>query len=343
MNITFIGAGAMTEKHIRIIKNLGLPVTLSIASRDYQKAKNFRDKFSLDSFYASYDEAINSPKSDVLVIATPPAFHAELIKKGMAFKKHLIVEKPVFQSFTELKELGEAMLQYNNFIAVAENQHYNAFQQKIKRKLLDKRWGRPIAIEVTRFGVQKRLGWRQDSGQMPLGALHEGGVHWIHRLLDLTAVFEENPFQSVSSVHAFKPQKPLSITPFEDTVYAVSHHRSGLVGRLFHSWGLKRRLFSNVCRVVMEKGNFVFHADNLWGFSNGTQTRILKPHIKDGSGYGAMWKNFVASIDKGEKPLLKLEQIFYDFCYMDACYRSIASALPVSLDVPSFLGKSSSG
>ena len=40
---------------------------------------------------------------------------------------------------------------------------------------------------------------------MPLGALHEGGVHWIRRLLDLAAAFEPMQRDHIVDVFAMGP------------------------------------------------------------------------------------------------------------------------------------------
>src|SRR6185503_5337781 len=95
--------------------------------------------------------------------------------------------------------------------------------------------------ELTRLGRATPKGWRADPSEMGLGALHERGVHWIRRLMDLAAVFEADPTDHVTDVTAFATPAPVTTTPGEDTMLVVARHKSGLTSRLLHTWAVPWR------------------------------------------------------------------------------------------------------
>lgn len=324
-SICFLGTGKMNARHIRVVKKLFPKIRLAVASRDLARARDFQAHHRLDAAFASYADAIHSA-FETIVIGVPPRYHADLVAQGLAAEKHLLIEKPVFQSLGEFKRLWPALERSKKTVMVAENQVFDPFYCELKQCLQAYDFGRPILAELTRLGVQKNEGWRTDATQMPLGALHEGGVHWIRKLLDLTALYEPDPYANVVGVTAYRPSFALSRTPGEDTSFVIARHRSGMISRLFHSWGLPYRSgLLDFSKILFEKGAVYFESRGLIGFSFGAQRKILWPRMKDIGGYRAMWSHFIHCVDTGTLPTPSLKDIFYDFRFLDAAYRSMAS------------------
>lgn len=331
-SICFLGTGAITRKHIRTVQRLFPKIPLAIASRDAARATAFKENFNLRASFANYRDAIDSP-FNTLVIGVPPHYHAALVQEALTANKNLLIEKPIFQSLAEFTTLWPLLAQGKTTVMVAENQVFDPFYQRIKACLSTHDFGKPLFLELTRLGIQHSPGWRADSSQMPLGALHEGGVHWIRKLLDLAAIYEPDRY-SVVGVRAYRPAIPLTTTPNEDTMFVVARHRSGLVSRLFHSWGIPRRtgLF-DLSKLLLEKGALYFESRGLIGISLGAKRKLLWPQVHDIGGYRSMWKHFIHCLSSGEKPCLSLDDIFYDFSFLDAAYRSLTSGKEESLNL----------
>ena len=72
-----------------------------------------------------------------------------------------------------------------------------------------------------------------------------------------------------------------------------------------------------------------FDARSLYGRAYGPNgKRWLWPSVRDASGYQAMWIDFLGAMESGRPTELTLEQLFADFAYLDAAYRSKASGRP---------------
>lgn len=331
VSICFLGTGSINEKHVRLLRNFFPRIQISVASRDLSRAKAFKERYHLDDCFGSYESAIESAFS-VIVIGLPPKYHFDLVSKILACGKHMLIEKPIFNSLHEFNKLWPSLKQYSGFVMVLENQFFDPFHKRIKNLLEKHDFGKPLFLELTRLGHNKLEGWRNDPSEMLLGAFHEGGVHWIRKLLDIAAIYESDPYHGILGVTAYCPQISLTNTPGEDTMMVMARHRSGLVSRLFHSWGIPKRTgFMDLSKILMEKGAIYFNSRGIIGICFGRKTRILWPSFRDSSGYKAMWKHLIECIENDKSPALTLEDIYFDFLFMDAAYRSIKTQREVLL------------
>jgi len=321
----------MTRKHIRTLRRLRARIRIGVASRDEGRARAFGQTVGAQDSFGSYQAAIES-NYEVIAIVVPPSAHRPLVERALDAGKHLLIEKPVFSSLEEFEALWPRLKASAGTVMVAENLHFAPFQKRLIERLGDRKLGRPLLLELTRLGRSAPRGWRADPSEMALGALHEGGVHWIRRLMGLAAVFETDPVNHVTDVTAFAPPAPVTTTPGEDTMLVVARHQSGLTSRLLHTWAVPWRFppFDS-SKVLLEHGALYFDARGLGGRSYGPESggHLVWPCLRDAGGFGEMWRHFLACVDSGSPPTLSLEHVFADFAYMDAAYRSVKSRGPI--------------
>jgi predicted dehydrogenase len=332
ISICFLGTGKINEKHVRIVKRLRRDISIAVASRDGDRAKRFKERFGLKASFPSYASAIESDYSTI-VIGVPPRLHFDLVERSLEARKNLLIEKPVFSSLEEFRSLWPRLVNHPGVVMVAENMFFDPFYRKLKRALRENDLGKPLYLELKRLGSNQTRGWREDPVEMPLGALHEGGVHWIRRLLDLASVFETDGSGGVLGVTAFCPPKPLTNTPGEDTSFVLARHRSGLISLLLHSWAIPRQFaLFEMSKFILERGSVYFDSRGFLGVMSGMRKRFLWPCLLDNGGYWGMWRNYLSCLENGEKPELSLTDIYNDFAYMDAAYRSMRSKKEEALE-----------
>ncbi|MEA2700743.1 MAG: hypothetical protein QOI66_5014 [Myxococcales bacterium] len=327
----FLGCGKISLRHIRTLRRIRPDARIAVASRDARRAQEFARPLGIKDAFGSYEEALRSAY-ETMIVVTPPRSHFQLVKEAVANGKHLLIEKPIFNSLDEFASLWPALIQSRPVVMVAENVHFAPFHRRLKDILKNGRdCGRPLFLDLIRLGASTPKGWRADPAEMPLGALHEGGVHWIRRLMDLASVWEDSETDHVVAVTAFGPDKPLSNTPNEDTTVVLARHQSGLTSRLFHSWGVPWRFIPfDSSKVIMEKGAIYFDGRGIYGrFYGPTGKQWLAPSLRDRTGFEAMWRHFLDRIDGAAAPVLSLQHIFADFAYLDAAYRARQSRTTV--------------
>ncbi|MFO7882657.1 MAG: Gfo/Idh/MocA family oxidoreductase [Kosmotogaceae bacterium] len=76
----------------------------AIASRNYDKARNFAYKHGISKHYGSYEELLKDKDVDFIYIPLPNHLHVEYIKKSADAGKHVICEKPLALSYEKSKE-----------------------------------------------------------------------------------------------------------------------------------------------------------------------------------------------------------------------------------------------
>lgn len=320
--ICFLGAGEISQRHIKIIQKLKPDWNIAIASRDQEKADQFKHRLKLADAFYSYDSALGSDYQ-YFVVATPPRSHADIVRRCLTLNKHAIIEKPLFNSMDELKELYPQMIKSPCEYWVAENLYYAPFQRQLKAILAEGVIGKPLFFDFIKLGKSSPAGWRADADEMPYGALHEGGVHWINRLLDLAACYDKDRVSSIDYVQCSGPE-PTTTTPHEDTSLITIKHGSGLTSRLLHTWAVPWRFIPfNNSKIIGEKGAIYFDIRGVFGkVYTEKGNRTLWPTINDSGGYQAMWKDFIAAIEEKRSAELSLEDITIDFVVMDAAYQS---------------------
>ena len=77
----------------------------AVASRNLEKAKKFCNKWNFKKAYGNYDELYCDKNVDAVYIASPHAFHYEMIKNCLKNGKHVLCEKPATVNSAMLNEV----------------------------------------------------------------------------------------------------------------------------------------------------------------------------------------------------------------------------------------------
>src|SRR5574344_1849412 len=76
----------------------------AIAGRNLQKAKDFQQEFGFEKAYGSYDELLEDDKVEAVYIPLPNHLHKEWVLKAIQKGKHVLCEKPMSGSRSEVQE-----------------------------------------------------------------------------------------------------------------------------------------------------------------------------------------------------------------------------------------------
>ncbi len=81
----FVSTAVKGSKSVRITAGMDI---------DKCKAKKFKEKTSIKKVYCNTSELLSDPEIDIIIIATPPAYHYDLGRLFLSSGKHVFFEKP---------------------------------------------------------------------------------------------------------------------------------------------------------------------------------------------------------------------------------------------------------
>ena len=182
---------------------------LDIVKRDYPSIKTSKD----------FQKILNDNSIDCIAIATPVKTHFELVKKSLQAKKHVLVEKPLTNSFNSSKKLIELAKKVNRVLIVDNTYLYTPAIQKISKIINSNSIGEIQYLDSTRINLGKF--------QPDVNVLWDLATHDISICLYL---LQESPkfIQAVGKSH--------TKSGLADIAYLTLHFNSNKIAHFTSSW-----------------------------------------------------------------------------------------------------------
>ncbi len=188
MNSLIVGFGKMGMLHASILNSLEGAGTLAVSEssafiRDGLKTMNPRIPV-----YGSYQEALESQRFDLAVIATPNDSHFDIFKNLFEKNISVFIEKPFVTSFTEAQkalDLVKSKKENTSKIMVGHCLRFVPAFEKTKELLTRGAVGKILHFDARMYSSDvetSQTGWRFDAANKGGGVLLDLGSH----LIDLT-------------------------------------------------------------------------------------------------------------------------------------------------------------
>jgi predicted dehydrogenase len=328
LHIAFLGCGFITRVHSRHLRRLRSEIVCSYASRDRDKAEQFRRSYDGQRSYASYDEAIGDPGVDAVVVAVPPRFHLELTLRALEAGKHVLVEKPAFPRLADYETVAEAKTRARKVVLVGENDHYKplavCLRDLLKRGVIGEMVFGHFTTLVRKF--KSADDWRNDESMAGGDAFFEEGIHWLHLASSLGP--------RIVRIEGFRPAPAVGGTDRRAKSMMVAfEYDNGAVGSLYYSREVPSLLQGlRLSKLLGRAGIITFESNGAFVLVRGEGLpRILFPGFRDMRGYQAMYRDFHRSIREGRSPAMSLEAAMDDQRLMDRIYASLKGTGPLAV------------
>jgi predicted dehydrogenase len=194
-----IGTGFIGPVHLEALRRLGVPVT---ALCDLpERAKTAPARYGIPEAFGDYRELLRSPNVDVVHIASPNRFHAEMSLAALRAGKHVICEKPLAMNTRETGQIVKLARASGKVFAVNYNVRFYPAVLALHRAVARGELGG--IIHVNGSYMQDWLfkdtdyNWRllpQEGGK--LRAVADIGTHWMDTVsfilgANITSVFAD--------------------------------------------------------------------------------------------------------------------------------------------------------
>ena len=108
LNVGIIGAGHISESHIKSYQANGNCVIKAIADLNLKNAQKRAAEFGIEKAYDNYWEILNDASIDAVSVATPTFTHKGIVIDALNSGKHVLCEKPPALNADEVQACVEA-------------------------------------------------------------------------------------------------------------------------------------------------------------------------------------------------------------------------------------------
>lgn len=182
LKVLVSGCGSIGHRHLQNLKKLGIQ-NLSVYDPVAEATQSVAKDLEISKVFSDYDKAL-AESPDMVIVASPPAFHIEQALKAAEAGCHLFIEKPLSHQRKDLPELLEEIQKKSLITLVGCNLRFHPGIKKVKQWLDEKKIGRIASAEIE-FGYYLP-NWRpqtdyrknyaakaESGGGIVLDAIHE--------------------------------------------------------------------------------------------------------------------------------------------------------------------------
>ena len=187
MKFAILGPGGIANKMAYTVQQLDGMELYAVASRDYDRAKVFAEKWGFEKAYGSYEEMVEDPEIELIYISTPHSHHYQYAKLCLEHGKHILVEKAFTVNARQAEEILELAKEKNLLVAEAIWPRYMPSRKMIDDLLAEGVIGEPISM-VSNFGFPLTHVDRLTKPELAGGALLDLTIYPINSAL---MVFKE--------------------------------------------------------------------------------------------------------------------------------------------------------
>lgn len=127
-----LGTGRINRKVIPWMQQIPTHRLLAVASRDVTRAASYAQEWNIPKSYGSYEELLAATDIDAVYISLPNALHAEWVVKATRQGKHVLCEKPLALSVSDIELIISESKKNGVVVTEGLMYRYHPKTQKIK-------------------------------------------------------------------------------------------------------------------------------------------------------------------------------------------------------------------
>lgn len=232
INVALVGVGSFAKGvHLPNLQQLKDQYNIyAIMSRTGHNSKAMADQYNAKYSTTDYNEILNDPEVDMVLISTRHDLHAQMSIQALRHGKAVFVEKPMALNEDELDELINTIRETRVPFMVGFNRRFSKYAEEAKRVMQDRI--NPIIVN-----------YRMNAGYIPLN-------HWVHteegggrivgegcHIFDLFSFFTGAELESVS-VDSIDPKTP-NISHRDNVVMSLKYADGSICTLTYTSVGNK--------------------------------------------------------------------------------------------------------
>ncbi len=180
LNLGFVGLGWIGLNRMkRVLSNPNIKGTAIVEplKENADQALKISENAKV---YESYEELLENPEIDGVMIATPSALHAKQVKQALKAKKAVFCQKPLGRNSTEVKQVIQTAYENNQLLGVDLSYRFTKAFQQVYKIIKSGEIGKVFSAELkfhNAYGPDKE--WFYDIKKSGGGCVLDLGLHLI--------------------------------------------------------------------------------------------------------------------------------------------------------------------
>lgn len=343
LGIAVLGTGSIAEAHLYSYQREEERARLkAVVDVDESRARAAAGRYGVADVYADYRELLAREDVEAVSICAPPFLHTQMAVDSLIAGKHVLCEKPVAPTLSELDRIEEAARESGKVFSGVFQLRFGRGAQQLRVLLDEGRFGR------LHLGIAETLWFRDDAyyDQVPWrgtwaeecgGATVSQAIH----LIDALIWFLGEPRRVFASAASFRAN-----VEADTTAVAVIEFANGAIGQVT----------STVSAAGPERSRLEVYGSRLSALSQGPvydSTRdpfaLASPAAADAEamqwemeerlprGYNLLHRgsvnDFLAAVGEGRPPLAGIDACRTVLQVTTAVYKSAMTGQPVHLPI----------
>lgn len=224
--LAVVGAGNLAKwEHLPILKKISGVELRAIHSANGARGKGYAQRFSAAYCCTDYNEILQDPKVDAVLIATRNAQHAPESLAALQAGKHVFVEKPMALTVDECRDLYAAVQESGKHLTVGFNRRFAPYYVQLKNALKNRVASAVVSCRVNSPGISGSY-WMADPSIG--GAILGEACHFVDLMYWL---LDSEPVELTAYSLPTGKQDPIG----ENNMVATFRFADGSVGSITYS------------------------------------------------------------------------------------------------------------
>lgn len=147
-NVVLIGCGHMGERYLQDIYTMDNVCIYGVVDTNLKRAGDCARKYNAKSYDTSYKRYTQDENTDIIICATYPSSHLEILKECVAHGKHLLCEKPITSTPEDAKEFVRIVKSASIKVQIGYILRFNKTYQTVAQMIKDGAIGKPIVLRM---------------------------------------------------------------------------------------------------------------------------------------------------------------------------------------------------
>lgn len=302
MRVALAGAGAFGIKHLDALARIDGVEIAAVVSRRLAQAEEVAEKYGAAMASTELDDVLRSPDVDAVILATPTQMHAQQGIDVMRAGKHVQIEIPLADSWSEAQAVAATQRDTGLVCMVGHTRRFNPSHQWIHQRV------RAAELNVLQMDVQTYFFRRTNMNALGQPRSWTDNLLWHHaaHTVDLFAyqcradVVEAHALAGPLNADLGIPMDlsiQLKTSKGQICTLSLSFNNEGPLGTFF--------------RYICDNGTYIARYDDL---IDGRDATIDVSQVDVSmDGIELQDREFVAAINEGREPNASVAQVLK--CY----------------------------